>query len=131
MDKRGEHAMPPNQSPSPPSVPLRDAHADPPFDVADRFVRLQVYFQSWHRLYRFPKGSRSHGDEKGRGSAAHFDISDPHSSSSSSDWAIPFHFGDPAEDGPSLDVTHAFDPEALREIEMSIQREEVSLDHMD
>ena len=71
------------------------------------------------------------GDEKGRASAAHFDISDHHSSSSSSDWAIPFHFGDHVEDGPSLDETHAFEPETLREIELSILRDEVSLDHMD
>ena len=169
MDARGEHVIPPNQFPSsvdshaPPSVlPLRDAHADPPFDVADSFVRLQVYFQSWQRFYRLAKGSRIHGDEKGRGLAAgpdtlecylvckiaklhgqlvvlhsqrrsvqYYDISENHSSSSSSDWAIPFHFGDPAEDGPSLDVTHAFDPETLREIEMSSPRDEVSLDHMD
>ena len=76
-------------------------------------------------------GSRSHGDEKGRSSAAYYDISDNHSSSSSNDWAIPFHFGCAEEDGPSLDETHAFGPEILREIEKASLRDEVALDSMD
>ena len=121
-----------------------------------------MYFQSWQRLYRLAKGSRTHGDEKGRGSAAgpdtlecflvceiaklhgqlvvlhserrniqYYDISDNHSSSSSNDWAIPFQFGCAEEDGPSLDETHAFDPEILREIEKASLRDEVALDDMD
>ena len=109
-------------------MPLRDAHADPPFDVADNFVRLQVYFQSWQRLYRLAKGSRSHGDVKGRSSAAYYDISDNHSSSSSNDWASPFHFGCAAEDGPSLVESHGFEPETLRQIETAIPRDEVALE---
>ena len=64
-------------------------------------------------------------------SAAHYDISDHKSSSSSNDWAIPFHFGCAEEDGPSLDETHAFVPETLREIEKAILRGEVALDDMD
>jgi hypothetical protein len=35
------------------------------------------------------------------------------------------------EDGPSLDETHAFDPEILREIEKASLRDEVALDDMD
>ena len=78
-------------------------------------------------LFESTFAERSHGDGKGRSSAVHFDISDNHSSSSSNDWAIPYHFG-AVEDGPSLDESYAFGPETLCVIETASPRDEVALE---